>query len=155
MMVLKSAGWSVCMCYLFLGKHMESKTQVSTGMMVQPVFTRLVGPASGKIRADIIITFRENFDLKITITTNLKPVTFIRLYIRSMHWTVLTLKRTYISVHSNHPHNIIKALPDNISQRISNISSDKATFSNAAPFYNDVLSGRAYKENLTYQQDLP
>ena len=155
MMVLKSASLSVCICYLFLGKHMESKTQVSTGMMVWPVCTRLVVPASGKIRADIIRTFRENFVLKITIIANLKPVNFIRLYILSMHQKVLTLKGTYINVNSNHPPNIIRALPDNISQRISNISSDKATFSNVAPFYNDVLSGSAYKENLTYQQDLP
>ena len=52
-----------------------------------------------------------------------------------------------------HPPNIIKAMPDNISKRISNISSHKATFNNATPFYNDVLSATGYKENLTYQQD--
>ena len=61
---------------------------------------------------------------------------------------------TYINVNSNHPPNISKALANNISKRISNISSDKATFNNAAPFYNDVLSASGYKENLTYQQDL-
>ena len=61
---------------------------------------------------------------------------------------------TYINVNSNHPPNIIKALPNNISKRISNISSDKATFNNVAPSYNDVLSASGYKENLTYQQDL-
>ena len=55
---------------------------------------------------------------------------------------------------SNHPSNIIKALPDNISKRIYNISSEKATFNNAAPFYNNVLSVSGYKEDLTYQQDL-
>ena len=55
---------------------------------------------------------------------------------------------------SNHPSNIIKALPDNISKRIYNISSEKATFNNAAPFYNNVLSVSGYKENFTYQQDL-
>ena len=36
----------------------------------------------------------------------------------------------------------------------ANISSDKATFGNAAPFYNDVLSASGYKENLTYPKDL-
>ena len=41
-----------------------------------------------------------------------------------------------------------------ISKRTSNISSNKATFNNAAPFYNGILSARGYKENLTYQQDL-
>ena len=61
---------------------------------------------------------------------------------------------TYINVNSNHSPNIIKALPDNISKRISNISSAKTTFDNAAPFYNNVLSVSGYKENLTYQQNL-
>ena len=61
---------------------------------------------------------------------------------------------TCINVNSNYPPNIIKGLPDHISKRISNISSDKATFNNVAPFYNDVLSRSGYKENLTYQQDL-
>ena len=61
---------------------------------------------------------------------------------------------TYIDVNSNDPPNIIKILPNNISKRISNISSNKATFNNAAPSYNDVLSASGYKENLTYQQDL-
>ena len=46
-------------------------------------------------------------------------------------------------------------MPDNISKRISNISSDKATFNNAALLYNDVLSTSGYKENLIYQKDLP
>ena len=57
-------------------------------------------------------------------------------------------------INSNRPPNIIKALPDNISKRISNISSVKTTFDNAAPFYNNVLSVSGYKENLTYQQNL-
>ena len=56
---------------------------------------------------------------------------------------------------STHPPNIIKALPDSISKRVSNISSDKATFVNAVPFYNDVLSASGYEENLAYQKDLP
>ena len=48
---------------------------------------------------------------------------------------------TYISDNSNHP-------PNNISKRISNISSDKATINNAAPFYNAVLSVSEYKKKL-------
>ena len=45
-------------------------------------------------------------------------------------------------------------MPDSVSKRISNISSDKATFDNASPFYNDVLSATGYKENLTYEKHL-
>ena len=54
---------------------------------------------------------------------------------------------TYISDNSNHP-------PKNILKRISNISSNKTTFNNAAPSYNDILSASEYKKNLIYQQDL-
>ena len=52
------------------------------------------------------------------------------------------------------PPNIIKALPDNFSKQVSNILSNKATFNNAAPFYNYVLSASGYKEKLIYQPDL-
>ena len=38
---------------------------------------KISGPATDKIRKDIIRTFRENFGLKITITTNLKTVNFL------------------------------------------------------------------------------
>ena len=63
---------------------------------------------------------------------------------------------TCINVNSDHLPNIIKALPEGISKRISNISSDKATFNNAASFYNDVLSASECKENLNLSyQDLP
>ena len=58
------------------------------------------------------------------------------------------VKPTYISVNSNHPPNIIKALSDSISKRINNISFDKEIFHNAAPYYNNVLSASGYKENL-------
>ena len=66
--------------------------------------------------------------------------------------TNLKIPTQLINLNSNHPSNIIKALPDNMSKRIYNISSDKATFK--APFHNDVLSASGYKENFTYQQDL-
>ena len=39
-----------------------------------------------------------------------------------------------------------------VSKGISNISSDKATFNNAAPFYNDVLSASGYKRSPTFKQ---
>ena len=97
--------------------------------------------------------------MKITITTNLKTVNFLDVTFNlciGKHQPYQKPNDTpiYINVNSNHPPNIIKALSNNISQRISNILSDKATFNNAAPFYNDVLSASGYKENLTYQQDL-
>ena len=53
---------------------------------------KISGPASDKIRKDMIRTFRENFGLKITITTNLKTVNFLDVtYIRSLHRKIPTL----------------------------------------------------------------
>ena len=95
------------------------------------------------------------------ITTNLKTVNFLDVTFNLCTGKYQPHKKpndtpTYINVNSNYPPNIIlKALPANISKRISNISSNKTTFNNAAPFYNGVLPTSGYKENLTHQQDLP
>ena len=100
---------------------------------------KISGAASDKIQKDIIRTFRENFGLKITITPNLKIVNFLDVTFNRCTGRYQPYKKQndtpiYINVNSNHHPNIIKGLPDSISQRISNISSDKATFNNAAPF---------------------
>ena len=107
----------------------------------------------------MIRTFRENFGLKITITTNLKTVNFLDVTFNLCTRKYQPYKKpndtpAYININSNHPPDIIKTLTNNISNQISNISYDKATFNNAPPFYNDVLSANGYKDNLTYQQDL-
>ena len=95
-------------------------------------------PASDKIWKDMIRTFWENSGLKITITTNLKTVNFLDVTFNLCTGKYQPCNKpnntpTYINVNSNHPPNIIKALPNSISQRINNISSDKATFNNVAP----------------------
>ena len=61
----------------------------------------------------------------------------------------------YIHVDSNHPSNIIKAIPDNIARRISNISSNKEIFDAAAPYYNNALSASGYVTNITYTPNPP
>ena len=156
MMVLRSASLSVCIYYLFLGKYMEFKTQVSTGMMAQPVCTRLVDQLQikyGKIRSDISgeLRLENNYHNKFKNQFNFWDVTFYLCTGEYQLYKKPNNTPTYINVNSNHRPNIIKALPDNISKRINNISSDKGTFNNAAPSSNDVLSSNGYKDNLTYQ----
>ena len=102
---------------------------------------RISGPTSDKIRKDIIRTLRENFCLKITITTNLKTVNFLDVTFNLCTEKYQPYKKpndtpTYINLNSDHPPNIIKALPNSILKRTSNVSSDKATLNNAAPSYN-------------------
>ena len=94
------------------------------------------GQISDKIRKDITMTFSENLRLK---TANLKIVSFldVTLDLRRGKYQLYQKSeeaRTYINVSSNYPHNITKALPSCISKRISNFSSNKATFDNTALF---------------------
>ena len=60
---------------------------------------------------------------------------------------------TYLHVESNHPPSVIKQIPLSISKRISNNSSSKQIFDNAAHYYNNVLEKSGYKEKLTYCPD--
>ena len=129
MIALRSASSLVCIYHLFLGFYRDD------GLAR---LCNISGPASDKTRKDMIRTFWENTHLKITITTNLKTVNFLDVTFNLCTGKYQPYNKpndtpTYINVNSNHPPNIIKALPNSISQRINNISSDKATFNNAAP----------------------
>ena len=115
---------------------------------------KINGPAS-----DIIKSFWMNFGFKLTIATNLKTVNFLDVTFNLCTREYQPYNKpndtpTYITVNSNQLPNIIKAFPDNISKRISNVSSDKAAFNSGAFFDNEVLSESGYKENLTNQEDL-
>ena len=99
---------------------------------------KISGPASDKIRKDMIRKFWENFGLKITLTTNSKTINCLDVTFNLCTGKYQPYKKpngtpAYINVNSNHPPNIIKALPNNIAKGISNISSDKVTLKNAAP----------------------
>ena len=98
--------------------------------------------------------------MKISFTKNLKTINILDVTFDLCTGRYQPYKKsndtpTYINVNSNRPPSITKALSDSIWKRISNISFDKATINNVAPFYNDVLYASGYQVNLTYQQHLP
>ena len=120
---------------------------------------QISGLVSDKIWKDIIRNFRENLYLKITILNNLKIVNFLHITFdlyagRYQPYKKPNNTRTYIKINSNYLSNITEALPDSISKRVGNISSDKATHDDTAPFYNGALSTSGYKRNLGYQKDV-
>ena len=59
----------------------------------------------------------------------------------------------YINVKSDHPPNIIKNSPDNISRRINKLSSDKSIFDNSKDFYNSALSNSGFKDKIKFNPD--
>ena len=56
----------------------------------------------------------------------------------------------YINKHSNHPPSILRQLPTSINKRISTLSSDKQTFEDAAPAYQNALGHSNFSHKLEY-----
>ena len=109
---------------------------------------------SDRIRKDIIQEFGK-LNLKITITTNKKIVNFLDITFNLSDGTYKPYKKpnddiVYINARSNHPPNIIKQLPHNISKRISDVSSNREIFEKAAPAYNKALRDSGYTEEIQY-----
>ena len=53
---------------------------------------------------------------------------------------------------SNHPPNIIKNLPENISKRINTLSADETTFNKSKDLYNNALAESGFKCRITFQK---
>ena len=53
---------------------------------------------------------------------------------------------------SDHPPNIIKNLPGNVSKTINNLSADETTFNKPRDLYNNALAESELKHNITFQK---
>ena len=103
------------------------------------------GPQADRIRKDFIKIFKEDFDLSITCETNLKAVNFLDVTLNLTTGKYQPYNKPdnnplYINILSNHPPNIIKNLPDNISKRINTLSADETTFNKFKDLYNNALA---------------
>ena len=58
----------------------------------------------------------------------------------------------YINILSNHPPNIIKNLPDNISKRFNNLSEDETTFNKSKDLYNNELAESGIEHKISFQK---
>ena len=57
----------------------------------------------------------------------------------------------YVSVHSNHPRNIIKNIPLGINNRLSRISANEEVFNDAAAPYQRALEKSGYTHKLEFK----
>jgi len=112
-----------------------------------------------RIRKDIIQEFGK-LPLKITITTNMKIVNFLDKTFNLSDGTYKPYKKpnddkVYINASSNHPPNIIKQLPHNISKRISDVFSNLEIFEKTAPAYNKALRDSGFQERIKKVRLMP
>ena len=115
------------------------------------------GSKADRIRKDLIKLFAE-MGLKITIQTNLKVADFLDVTLNLSTRSFYPFRKPndrpiYIHKLSNHPPNIIKNLPASISRRLTDISSDKASFANAKPLYDNALKASGFTEEAEYLEE--
>ena len=111
----------------------------------------------GENKKDMIKLFKDKFNLRITIRTNLKIVDFLDVTFNLTNGTYQPYSKpnSYVNFLSSHTPNIISRIPDMISDRINRISSDKHIFDRAATFYNDALSVSGQKDKITFNKIPP
>ena len=96
--------------------------------------------------------------LKITIQINLKVADFLDVTLNLSTRSYYPFRKPndrpiYIHKLSNHQPNIIKNLPASIIRRLTDISSDKASFADAKPLYNNALKASGFSEEAEYLEE--
>ena len=97
----------------------------------------------------------EQFGLKITAESNLHAVNFLDVTFDLSTGKYKPYRKPnddpfYINKHSNHPPSILRQLPTSINKPISTLSSDKQTFEDAAPAYQNALGHSNFSHKLEY-----
>ena len=97
----------------------------------------------------------EQFGLKITAESKLHVVNFLDVTFDLSTGKYKPYRKPnddplYINKHSNHPPSILRQLPTSINKRISTLSSDKQTFEDAAPAYQNALGHSNFSHKLEY-----
>ena len=122
-----------------------------------PCFRYTSGPKADRMRKDFIKIFKEDFDLSRTCETNLKAVNFLDVTLNLTTGKYQPYNKPdnnplYINIISNHPPNIIKNLPNNISERINTLSADETTFNKSKDLYNNAFGEKGFKHKITFQK---
>ena len=113
------------------------------------LFRNLNGQQMDKKRKTIIKIFKDI----VSIETNLKEVNFLDVTLNLQNGRPnkkANDKLLYISSCSNHPPQIIKKLPNSISERLSKNSSNQEIFHTAKVEYEDPLKKSGYNIDLKY-----
>ena len=112
------------------------------------------GSTADRIRKQIIKIFQD-YDLKITVQTNLKVVDFLDATLDLNTGTHQPYRKpndepTYINCLSNHPPSILRNIPPSIDRRISNLSSNEEIFEKSTHIYQEALKSAGHNHKMKY-----
>ena len=93
--------------------------------------------------------------LRITVDQGLKVINFLDVTLNLNNGSYRPYMKPnnqtkYVNKKSNHPRNIIKAIPSSMNQRLSNISSDIKQFNDTKKPYQDALKDAGYDHTLEF-----
>ena len=102
-------------------------------------------------------TLQDN-GLSITSQTNISSANFLDIALNLTTESYKPYRKPndqplYIDTHSNHPRHIMETLPDTISKRLSELSSAKTDFEEAAPFYIVALKQAMHDCHIIYTEE--
>ena len=115
------------------------------------------GSAADRARKEICRIFKD-LGLKITIDVGMKVVNYLDVTLNLADGTYRPYRKPndtpmYVHTLSNHPPTIIKQIPKSISRRLTDISSNRDIFQEAAPLYNSALKASGYAEQIVYMEE--
>ena len=111
-----------------------------------------------RIKKDLCSIFN-TYGLKITIEANEKIVNFLDVTLNLSTGKYQPYSKPnniplYVHSKSNHPPGILRNIPLSINKRLTEISSDEASFQHASQQYQEALQNSGYKHQLKYQHPL-
>ena len=112
------------------------------------------GSESERLRKRLIKTFQVN-GLSITSQTNIASANFLDITLNLATESYKRFRKPYdqplcIDKYSSHQKYIIETLPDTISKRISELSSTKKDFEEAAPIYIEAMKQAKHDCQIKY-----
>ena len=118
------------------------------------IFRNYNGHQNDKVRKDLIKLFKK-YQLNLDKKCNLKIVDYLDI---SFDWNTgiykpfnkPNKKPLYINASSNHPPSVLKQIPKSVSTRITANSCNEDIFRKSAPFYDAILQGCGFNENIKY-----
>ena len=120
------------------------------------IVTNANGPKMDNLRKQVSSLFKEE-GLSITIDTNLVETDFLDVSFNILTKTFKPYRKPnndplYVNVKSNHPTNILKAIPEMINQRLSETSYDQKKFNEAKIPYEVALAASGFQHKLTFKE---
>ena len=152
-------GAEICeLIGLYMLSIISDKLNINVGLYRDDGLGVLTGTPqqNEKLKKDLCLIFRAE-GLEITVAANKKVVNFLDVNLdlnTGIHrpYSKPNNKPIYVNSQSNHPPSVLRAVPNGINVRLSNISSNEDVFNVEKGVYQEALKEAGYEYELKYHE---